>query len=105
MAKEKKGKPALTLVYTSFMEAVARVRMFGVKKYGHREDWRTVPKEDYYDAAIRHLQQAKTAELEGNGEVIDFESKELHLAHCACDIMFLIESSDVIIPYKKEETK
>lgn len=93
MAKFDTGKASMTLLYKSFKESVAKVRMLGVKKYGHREDWRSVERVRYYDAAMRHLDQAMEAEIEGKGNMIDEESGETHLAHAACCLMFLIEGN------------
>ena len=93
MAKERTGKPELGLIYYTLMEEVAKVRTYGVAKYGSRSDWREVPVEDYYDAAIRHLIKAKSAALDEQSQFSerDKESGLLHLSHAAGNIMFLIE--------------
>jgi hypothetical protein len=86
LSKKDEGKYEPTLVYRSAIENIARVRAYGVKKHGHREDWRTTDMVKHYDAALRHI----FADL--SGESIDKESGELHLAHAMCNLMFLIES-------------
>lgn len=83
--KADEGKYEPTLVYTSLIKAIARVRRFGINKHDNSEDWRTTPSERHYDAMLRHIYSA----LDGND--LDDESKLLHLAHAACNIMFEIE--------------
>lgn len=93
MPKESEGKPKVNLVYYSLMREIAKVREYGIKKYGGRAEWRDVPTEDYFDAAIRHLVKAKAAMFDEESifTEVDEESGLLHLAHAASDIMFLIE--------------
>lgn len=95
MPKEKEGKPELGLVYYTLMEEVAKVRTYGITKYGARFSWRDVPVEYYYDAAIRHLMKAKSAMFDEQTQFsdVDEESGLLHLSHAAADIMFLIETA------------
>jgi len=83
--KQPEGKYEPTLVYTSFIKAVARVRRFGINKHGDSEDWRTTPEIAHYDAMLRHIYEAL------DGRALDDESKQLHLSHAACNIMFEIE--------------
>ena len=86
------GKPKLALVYTSFINATARVREYGLIKYPDAENWRTTPTVDHYNALLRHVLAAKAALLkEAEGSELDDESGLHHLAHAACNIMFLIE--------------
>lgn len=93
MAKQKEGKPRMGLVYASAMEEIAKVREYGINKYGDRGDWRTVPREDYFDAALRHLIKAKAYEFDecSAENDIDEESGISHLSHAMVNIMFLIE--------------
>jgi len=93
MAKEIEGKPELGLIYYTLMEEVAKVRAYGIEKYGDRSNWREVPTEYYYDAAIRHLMKAKAAMFDEQTQFNerDEESGLLHLSHAAADLMFLIE--------------
>jgi len=83
--KKNEGKPKLSLIYKSFMDEIAKVREYGVEKYGNKEDWRTTDSELHYDACLRHI----FAYIDG--EEIDKESGLSHLAHAACNLMFLIE--------------
>lgn len=80
------GKLRLTLVPTELIRAVARIRMYGVEKYGDPENWRKVEPERYRDALFRHL----LAYLD-NPKRVDPESGLPHLWHAACNIAFLIE--------------
>lgn len=79
------GKLKPSLVPTSLVEAVAKVREYGVKKYGDKDNWKMVEKERYVDAMYRHL----LAYLDG--KKLDSESKIPHLWHIACNVAFLIE--------------
>lgn len=65
---------------------IAKIREYGNNKYGDPENWRTVGKERYRDAAFRHFM----AYLDDpNG--VDEESGLPHLSHLACNIAFLCE--------------
>lgn len=80
------GKEQLTLVPRRIIHAIARVRMYGVKKYKDPENWKRVEIERYRDAAFRHW----LAYLDDpNG--VDAESGLPHLWHLACNIAFLCE--------------
>ena len=85
MSKNDEGKYQPTLVYRSLIVAVSKVREYGIKKYGHSEDWRTTPSIRHFDAALRHI-YAHLA-----GEMTDADSGLTHLAHAASNIMFEIE--------------
>jgi hypothetical protein len=99
MSKVYSGKPEPSLIYPSAIFAMAKIRRFGINKYGSSEDWRTTPVMDYYDAALRHI----LADL--SGEEKDAESGESHLAHAMTNLMFLIEArygkkEDLPVRYK-----
>lgn len=85
-AKADAGKPKLTLVPRRIIYAIARVREYGNRKCGDPENWRTVDKERYRDAAFRHL----LAYLD-DPQGVDAESGLRHLDHLACNIAFLAE--------------
>ena len=80
------NKPQLTLVPRQILYDIARVRMFGIEKYGKSESWKEVEIERYRDAAFRHF----LAYLE-NPQGVDEESGLPHLSHLACNIAFLCE--------------
>ena len=85
MSKGNEGKYEPTLVYASCIEAIARVRRFGIDKHGSSEDWRTTEPRLHFDACLRHI------EAYLNGEDTDSQSGLSHLAHAAANLMFEIE--------------
>lgn len=81
------GKPKLSLVPQQIITDIARIREYGVQKYGDAENWRKVEPERYFDACLRHLSAMVT-----NGiSAIDAESGLPHYAHAACNLAFLAE--------------
>jgi len=86
-AKADEGKPQLSLVpMKKTLEAVARVREYGNKKYHDPDNWRTVDVSRYKDALMRHL----LAFLDDAGSRDD-ESGLLHLDHALCNMFFIKE--------------
>lgn len=83
-AKDTKGKLIYTHVSPYIIEAIARVREFGNKKYKDPNNWRLVEKFHYTNALIRHLIAY------WKGERLD-ESGMPHTWHMACDLSFMIE--------------
>lgn len=85
-AKQDAGKLQLTLVPHEIIRAIARVRMYGTKKYGSADNWKRVEVERYRDALLRHT----LAYLEDpNG--VDEESGLHHWEHMACNMAFIAE--------------
>lgn len=78
------NKIRMDLLEYECIEDVARILTFGAQKYKERS-WMNVPngRDRYFAALMRHLVAWR------KGEIIDPESKEPHLSHCACNIMFL----------------
>lgn len=92
------------------VEDVVKILTFGCEKYG-ANNWQNVePFEDrYYSALMRHIVAWR------NGEEQDPESGLSHLAHAACNIVFLCwyeknklngskrqsEGSQLQIPFKE----
>jgi len=89
-AKADNGKPKLTLVPRKIIFDIARVREYGNKKYGDPDNWKTVEKERYRDAAYRHF-MAYLDDPTG----VDEESGLPHLWHWACNCAFLCEMEDL----------
>ncbi|MHB8124667.1 MAG: dATP/dGTP diphosphohydrolase domain-containing protein [Desulfitobacteriaceae bacterium] len=85
-AKADAGKPRLSLVPSQIIKDIAMIREYGNRKYGDPENWKTVEKQRYLDAAYRHW----LAYLDDNTSVDD-ESGLPHLAHLACNIAFLCD--------------
>ena len=80
------GKPKLTLVPQQIIFDIAKVREYGLAKYGESESWRKVDIQRYRDAAYRHfLSYLK------DPQGVDEESGLSHLSHLACNIAFLAE--------------
>ena len=86
VAKADVGKLQISLVPTGIIREIARVRMYGTKKYGDPENWKKVGKERYRDALLRHI-LAYVDDPDG----VDDESGLPHLSHVACNVAFLIE--------------
>lgn len=83
------GKYKPHLVPPSIIEAIARVREYGVEKYGDSENRKEVEPIRYFNATMRHLLAYQ------KGEINDVESGLPHLHHVACNIAFLIEKGCV----------
>jgi hypothetical protein len=84
------GKIRPTLVPVGIIREMARVRAYGLKKYGTSESWKRVEPIRYRDAAFRHL----LAYLD-DPKGVDEESGLPHLSHLACNVAFLIELEGV----------
>lgn len=83
--KEVAGKPVLSLVPRGIVEAIAKVREFGNKKYGNPDGWKKMSKQDYWEACLRHAEAARN-----NVDAIDKESGLRHIEHLACDLSFIL---------------
>lgn len=83
------GKARMALLFDgcpNALEAVGQVLTFGAQKYA-AHSWQTVPEgeERYKSALLRHLTAV------GKGEELDPESGLHHLAHAACNALFILE--------------
>lgn len=85
-AKADSGKLQLSLVPTQIIKDVAEVRMYGNKKYGDSDNWKTVDVRRYVDALLRH-----TLEFVRNLDSVDAESGIAHYKHMACNMAFICE--------------
>ena len=65
------------------VEKIVEVMMYGANKYV-MDSWKSVASERYEAAMIRHYVSWK------KGEKIDKESGLSHLAHMACNLMFVM---------------
>lgn len=83
------GKLPYHLLPWKPVEHIVAVLDYGARKYTP-EGWRGVPRkrDRYFSAAIRHLVAFWT------GELVDPESGLPHLAHAACNIIFLMEGGE-----------
>jgi len=78
------GKPRWDLLPWLQLGDVVKVLTHGAQKYG-ANNWRTVEngRDRYFAATLRHLVAWR------NGERTDKESRLPHLAHAACNLLFL----------------
>lgn len=83
-AKSDVGKLKLSDVPPEIIEAVAKVREFGNKKYSDPENWRRVDPEKFHDAMLRHVLHSWT-----DWRAIDEESGLPAIYHIACNAAFL----------------
>ena len=83
------GKLRWSLLPLGTVLQIVKVLEYGAKKY-HVASWKQVPegRTRYYDAACRHI------ESWFNGERNDPETGLHHLAHAACNLLFLIWKDD-----------
>lgn len=87
--KYDKGKPRTDLLLYGVphaLEEVSCILGFGAEKYA-AHSWKTVP-----DAAERYLAALQRHILAHcKGEIVDPESGRSHLAHAACNALFILE--------------
>ena len=84
--KYDQDKPRLDLVPPGVIEAIGKIRTYGLEKYGTVDGWQEVEPERYTAALMRHL-----CKFLRNPYGKDEESGLPHLWHMACNIAFLIE--------------
>jgi hypothetical protein len=77
-------KNRLDLLPFRALEEVAKVLTFGAEKYADNNWQKVRPRRRYFGAALRHLWARAL------GEQTDTDSGLPHLAHAACDILFLL---------------
>jgi len=84
-AKDDEKKLRWSLLPIDAVRQVVEVQEYGAQKYT-ADGWRSVPEANrrYYDAAQRHLVAWWL------GEEKDPESGLSHLAHAACNVLFLL---------------
>jgi hypothetical protein len=82
--KDVKGKAKLRLVPYQALVEIAKVREFGVAKYGDDEGWKTVNADDFIEAAMRHIGKYF------DGQKIDDESGLDHVSHAITSLALAI---------------
>lgn len=81
------GKPPLAMLPWGALEQVAMVQLYGAKKYGTFQNYRKgMEVSRNLSCAVRHI----AAYMEG--ETLDPESGESHLAHAACRLLFVLQN-------------
>lgn len=83
-SKFDQDKTRLDLLPQSSLWAVAEILTHGADKYGDRNWEEGIEYHRLFGAILRHLMQW------WNHEDYDLESRQLHLAHAACDILMLL---------------
>jgi len=81
--KYDRNKPDWSLLNLKTLESMVKVLDIGAKKYS-RHNWKKVEPKKYWRPLIKHLAAWQS------GEVLDFETKESHLAHAMCNLYFLM---------------
>ena len=88
-AKFDSSKLKISLVPRKIIWDIAKVRMYGTKKYKDPDNWKKVEASRYRDALMRHI-----LKYLDNPHGVDEESGLKHLWHAACNIAFLCELED-----------
>ncbi len=90
--KADSGKPPMSMLPGHSLMAVARVLDTGAAKYG-RDNWRQgFSYSRLVDAAMRHIFAFQ------EGEDLDLETGESHIAHATCCLLFLLHYLELEIP-------
>lgn len=84
--KHDTGKPALSLIPRVALEAEARVFGLGAVKYERFNFKKGFKYSRLIDAALRHIIAFN------DGEDLDLETKESHLAHARCCLAMLLDT-------------
>ena len=84
-AKQDAGKFRPSLLEPELFEEVAKIREYGVRKYGDKDNWKKVSADRYHDALLRHALACLH-----DVYAVDEESGLLHLSHICCNAMFLL---------------
>ena len=79
------------------IEAVARVRDFGDRKYTDPENWKHIAPERWHEALLRHVLAIWNDPMH-----IDEESGLPSLWHVACNAAFLCAQDNQLNPFWKE---
>jgi len=81
--KYDENKPRWVLAPMREFEDIVRIMTFGAQKY-EDNGWKGVDKDRYISALLRHV----TAYM--SGEDVDSESGMPHMAHAACNAVFIM---------------
>ena len=83
--KDDAEKVRFDLLPLGALEEIAKVLSFGSRKYDD-DNWRKVPnlRRRYFGAALRHVTAWRL------GEITDPETGLHHLAHAACNLLFVL---------------
>ena len=92
--KDDNRKLKLSRVPSELIEAVARVRDFGDRKYTDPENWKHIAPERWHEALLRHVLAVWDDPMH-----IDKESGLPSLWHVACNAAFLCAQDNEMNPY------
>jgi hypothetical protein len=79
-------KTMYSLLEPDFLKEMAEILTLGAKKYS-KDNWKKCKQKDihlYVDALMRHFESYR------QGNMRDEETNKHELAHCACNLMFLM---------------
>lgn len=85
-AKADAGKLQISMVPPQIVRDIAEVRMYGNKKYGDPNNWKSVELQRYVDAMLRH-----TLAFWEDPNSVDEESGIPHYKHAECNWAFISE--------------
>lgn len=85
-AKADAGKLEIDLVPRQIIRDIAEIRMYGNRKYGDPDNWKTVELRRYINAMLRH-----TLAFLDNPDGVDEESGLSHYKHACCNWAFICE--------------
>lgn len=83
--KDDEEKLKVSLVPPEIIEAIAKVREYGTKKYHDKDSWKNVEADRYFDALLRHILACWD-----DRHAVDEESGLPHMFHVACNVAFII---------------
>jgi len=98
--KYDQGKLRYDLIEPAFLKDLAAVLTMGAEKY-EEDGWKHVPRlESRYQAALmRHFEKIRS------GQEVDEESGLPHIAHVACNAMFLHWAANIALRHEYDETE
>lgn len=84
--KSDADKLPMMLTMPAINEAVVRARVYGISKYGNKDNWKEVEKERWQNALVRHI-MLYVKDPDG----VDEESGLPHLVHVAFNTAAILE--------------
>ncbi len=87
--KDTQGKEKLRFIPRQALVEIARVREYGNNKYGCPNGWRLCDRDDFVEAAMRHIVKYF------DGQMIDSESGLPHLSHALTSLALAVSLNQV----------
>lgn len=88
--KDTKGKAKLRLIPYDALVRASKVREFGIAKYGDDNGWLKVDKDDFLEAALRHIYKYFS------GHQFDEESGLPHIDHALCSLILAVAKDEIL---------